>query len=118
MASDIRKRWHMIPSAWIVSSVLLALAAGYCIALRSLLWLPFLICSGVCAFMIMRNLNRIIRQMRYIIEATLDGDFSYKFPTVYVSNEERASNIPNADLQYGGYRACSCRCKRIHHDMQ
>lgn len=93
MASDIRKRWHMIPSAWIVSSVLLALAAGYCIALRSLLWLPFLICSGVCAFMITRNLNRIIRQMRYIIEATLDGDFSYKFPTDNVSKEERDSNM-------------------------
>lgn len=43
--------------------------------------------------MITRNLNRIIRQMRYIIEATLAGDFSYKFPTVNVSNEERASNM-------------------------
>lgn len=93
MGSDIWKRWHMIPAAWIVSSVLLALSAGYCIALRNLLWLPLLICSGACAFMMTRNINRIIRQMRYIIEATLAGDFSYKFPTVNVSNEERASNM-------------------------
>lgn len=93
MAFDIRKRSRIIPSAWIVSSVLLALSAGYCIAMRNLLWLPFLICSGVCAFMITRNLNRIIRQMRYIIEATLDGDFSYKFPIVNVGNEERSSNM-------------------------
>lgn len=93
MAFDIRKRSRIIPSAWIVSSVLLALSAGYCIAMRNLLWLPLLICSAGCAFMITRNLNRIIRQMSYIIEATLDGDFSYKFPTVNVSNEERSSNM-------------------------
>lgn len=93
MASDREKKWHMIPSAWIVSSVILAVAAGYCCALRSLWWLPLLICSGGSAYMVKRNINRVVRRIRYVIEATLDGDFSYEFPTVDVSEEERDSNI-------------------------
>lgn len=92
MASDFAKKWHVVPVMWIIGTVIMAFGGGYCLYIQTLLWIPLIICSIACAFMLMRNINRSNKRMRYLMEATLNGDFSYKFPTSNVNKEEREIN--------------------------
>lgn len=92
MAYDFKRKWHIAPLAWIILTVLLAIGAGYCFALGKRWWLPLIILSICCAYMIFSNITRISKKMRYVIEATLNRDFSYKFPTRDVNKEERETN--------------------------
>ena len=92
MASDNRQRWHIVPLAWIIAAMTLALCAGICIKSQSPWWTVWLIGSAICVILTMRGMERINKRMRFVIDATLSGDFSYKFPTSDVSREERESN--------------------------
>lgn len=92
MAYDIKSKWHMPPWAWIILTVLLAIGAGYAFALGKVVWVPLIILSICCAYMILSNITHISKKMRYIIEATLNRDFSYKFPTHDVNREDRETN--------------------------
>lgn len=40
----------------------------------------------------MRGIERIKKRMRFVMDATVSGDFSYKFPTDCINKEERESN--------------------------
>ena len=92
MASDFKSKWHMAPLVWIILTVILAIGAGYGIALGKTWWLLYIILSISCAYMIFSNITRISKKMRYVMEATLNRDFSYKFPTRDVNKEERETN--------------------------
>ena len=92
MAYDFKSRWHMAPWAWIILTVLLAIGAGYSLALGKAVWLFLIILTVCCAYMIFNNITRLSKKMRYVISATLNKDFSYKFPTQDVNNEERETN--------------------------
>ncbi len=92
MASDSKRKWQISPVAWIIMALGMAFAAGYCFAYAKILWLLLTICSICCGYMIFSNITRIKKRMRYIMQATLSKDFSYKFPTKNVSKDERDTN--------------------------
>ncbi|MDE6633051.1 MAG: hypothetical protein K2K23_08640 [Muribaculaceae bacterium] len=92
MAYEFKSKWHMAPLVWIILTVLLAFGAGYAIALGNVLWLLFGILSVCCGYMIFSNTTRVSKKMRYVMEATLNRDFSYKFPTHDVNKDERETN--------------------------
>ncbi|MDE6787556.1 MAG: hypothetical protein K2J46_11040, partial [Muribaculaceae bacterium] len=92
MASDLKRKWHVMPLIWIILTVLLAIGAGYSLALDKIWWILLIIGSICCACMIFRNIKHFSKKMRYVMEATLNRDFSYKFPTSEVNEEERETN--------------------------
>ncbi len=92
MASESRKIWHGAPFFWIALALLLAFAGGVCFASSINWWLLLIVCSIGCGVMIFNNLTRLRKRMRYMMQATLSKDFSYKFPTVNVSKDERETN--------------------------
>ncbi len=92
MAFEFRKRWHIIPSAWLAASVILAFGAGYMYGADMKWWILPAIFSVICGVFIVRSIFRLNRRMRYVMEATMNGDFSYKFPTTNVGREERDVN--------------------------
>ncbi len=54
----------------------------------------FLILSvAVLLYVVIRNNFRLRKRIRYVMEATLNGDFSYKFPTSNVNKDKREINI-------------------------
>ncbi len=92
MASESRKIWHGAPIIWIALALILAFAAGICFASSQNWWLLLIICSIGCGYMIFKNLTQLRKRMRYVMQATLSKDFSYKFPTVNVSKDEQETN--------------------------
>ncbi len=92
MASESRKIWHGAPIIWIALALILAFAAGICFASSQNWWLLLIICSIACGYMIFNNLTQLRKRMRYVMQATLSKDFSYKFPTINVSKDERETN--------------------------
>lgn len=59
-------------TGWCVVSVVLALA---------------------CGFMMVKKVLQVGQRVRYIMDATMNGDFSYKFKTENVGRYERATNL-------------------------
>ncbi|MDE7347800.1 MAG: PAS domain-containing sensor histidine kinase [Muribaculaceae bacterium] len=92
MASKSGKLWQMIPIGWITSGLVLAFFSGICLTLSSYLWILLAICSINCGILAMRGIERIKKRMRFVMDATVSGDFSYKFPTDCINKEERESN--------------------------
>lgn len=92
MASDRLFRMRMVPIAWLIGVILMSFGAGICVALRNPWWIFFAICAINFAMALIREVGRLGKRMRYVIEATLSGDFSYKFPTSNVNQEEREIN--------------------------
>lgn len=92
MAFDLRNRWHIIPSVWLTLAVLFAFFAGYCYGADIHWWPVPAISSIFCGILIIRSILRLNRKMRYVMEATLNGDFSYKFTTDNLSKDEREVN--------------------------
>ena len=92
MASKSGKLWHMIPIGWIISGLILAFCSGMCFTLSSYWWILLAICSINCGILAMRGIERIKKRMRFVMDATVSGDFSYKFPTDHINKEERESN--------------------------
>lgn len=77
------------PILWIVSVIILAIAVGWMAAKGSLL--AAAICLTValyCAFSAIRAITRTRNRVDYIVEATLNEDFSYKFPIDDVPADE------------------------------
>ena len=92
MAFDSIKNCHIATAAWIFIALLTAFGAGYCMATAQNWWILLIPASVCCGYMILSNTSRIGRRMRYVMQATLSKDFSYKFPTMDVSKEERETN--------------------------
>lgn len=92
MASESKRYWNIPPAMWIVFSLLMAFSAGYAFAASQNLWILLIIGSLGCGYMIFSNISRVRKRMRYVMQATLSKDFSYKFPTVNVSKDERETN--------------------------
>ena len=90
MASESRR--NLLPTAWLAGTACLSGMAGFCLAGDNLWWIFFAICALFCATALIRNTSRINKRMRYVVEATLSGDFSYQFPTSNVSKDEREIN--------------------------
>lgn len=92
MASDSVKKWQVAPFVWTFATIAFACITGYCLAHGSQLWVVMIICSVSCGLMISRSLMRISKRIRYVMEATLNGDFSYKFPTADINEDDRSTN--------------------------
>ncbi|MDE5882871.1 MAG: HAMP domain-containing histidine kinase [Muribaculaceae bacterium] len=92
MGFDVKAGWHLIPSMWLLGAVLMAFCAGYCYYAGILWWIVFIICSICCGILMLRSILKLVKSIRYIMDATLNGDFSYKFPTANIGREEREVN--------------------------
>ena len=92
MAFEFRNRWHTASLVWLTATILLAFIAGTCCAMRSPWWVFFSISALISARMMICNVSLLRKRMRYVMEATLSGDFSYKFPTGSRTGHEREDN--------------------------
>lgn len=92
MASEILKRWNITPTVWLIGAIILAFGAGIFIAAGSPWWIFPAISSILSAQQMMQRVMRINKRMRYLMEATLSGDFSYKFSLSDVNGEEKEAN--------------------------
>lgn len=94
MASDIGFGKISPHLGWLVLVIVSAGAAGYCYALDKYPWfVVFLIVIAVSAFLLIKVILGAGKRVRYVLNATLNGDFAYKFPTDNVSKYERESNL-------------------------
>lgn len=82
----------MVPIAWLIGAISMSFGAGICLANHSLWWIVFAVCAVYCSVALIRDGARVNRRMRYVMDATLSGDFSYKFPTSNVSQDELEIN--------------------------
>lgn len=92
MAFEDGVRRMMVPIAWLFGAIATSGGAGFCIAYNSPLWIFLALCAIYCSYALLRDTARVNRRMRYVIDATLSGDFSYKFPTINVNKEDRELN--------------------------
>lgn len=93
MASDRRMKSYLVPVAWLAGALLMAGAAGWCFA-GGLQWWGIIATAAaiICGYMMTNGIVRLNRRVRYIIDATLSEDFSYKFPTEGVGRDEGDTN--------------------------
>lgn len=93
MASDRPAIRYPVPVGWLVGALLMAGCAGWCFVAGLILW-AFIACAAAicCGYMLTKGIRRLNRRVRYIIEATLSEDFSYKFPTEGVGRDEGDTN--------------------------
>lgn len=92
MASEITRKLNAVTLVWITTAILFALCAGYLFNSGNLFWILSVGCAIGCGYMTVRNINRVSKRMRYIVDATVSSDFSYKFPTDNVNKDEREVN--------------------------
>ena len=73
--------------------ILTSWAGGWCFATGRFGWCALAVAIAVvCGYMLVRALLRVGKRLNYVIGATVNGDFSYKFPTQNVSRYERENN--------------------------
>lgn len=92
MAYKGSHRRILVPIAWLIGAISMSFGAGICLANHSLWWIIFAASSVYCAIALIRDGARVNRRMRYVMDATLSGDFSYKFPISNVSQDELEIN--------------------------
>lgn len=94
MASDSVFRRYLVPMEYLLGAMSMAWVGGLCYAAGKSWWCAAALVSAVvCAFMVVKGLLRIDKRLRYVVDATLNGDFSYKFPTENVNRHERETNL-------------------------
>ncbi|MDE7376336.1 MAG: PAS domain-containing protein, partial [Muribaculaceae bacterium] len=78
---------------WIAAVIVLSIATGFIAAKGPLLAAAFCLAVALCcAYWAIRSIARTRDRVDYIVEATLNGDFSYKFPTDEVPADEEEIN--------------------------
>ncbi|MDE6380136.1 MAG: PAS domain-containing sensor histidine kinase [Muribaculaceae bacterium] len=92
MASEKIKSLHVAPMVWIAMALLFAFGGGYSLAVAQNLWVILAVCSICCGYIMVINISKISKRMRYVMQASLSNDFSYRFATRNVSKEEREIN--------------------------
>ncbi|MDE6553647.1 MAG: HAMP domain-containing histidine kinase [Muribaculaceae bacterium] len=92
MASKGKSKWHMVPMAWLIGAIFTSFGAGICFAYRNPWWIFLSICSITCTIAMIRRVAQVQKRLRYVMEATLSGDFSYNFPTEDVDVEQMEIN--------------------------
>lgn len=93
MASDSCMMPYLLPVGWLTGALLLAGVSGWCFASDLPWWGGMAVVAAiVCGYIASNGIRRLYRRVRYLIDATLNGDFSYKFPTEDVSRDERYVN--------------------------
>lgn len=94
MDSKITLHSLFAPIGWLLGVIIAAIVAGYSYAGGRFGWFAAMLAMvGICVFMLIKAFLNFGKRIRYILNATLNGDFSYKFPTVNVSKYERDSNV-------------------------
>ena len=93
MGSDRPAIRYPVPVGWLACALITAGCAGWCVGVGLTLW-AFIGCIAAifCGYMLTKGIQRLNRRVRYIIEATLSEDFSYKFPTEGVGRDEVDTN--------------------------
>lgn len=93
MASDGKRTWKHIPTAWLFGAIIISFIAGFCCANHNNpLCIVFALGAIICSIISIHYSSRIVKKMRYVMEATISGDFSYKFPISDVNKEDREIN--------------------------
>lgn len=93
MASDRLSR-IVTPIAWLLIVAISAGMSGWYYSNGMTTWFVLSLAATVAGgFMLVMTILHFGKRVRYIMNATLNGDFSYKFPTIGVNKYERESNI-------------------------
>ena len=93
MASENILNRFTASAGWLAATILTAWGGGVSFAMGRIWWCALAVMAGVaCAFMSVRHIVRVGKRVGYVMEATMNGDFSYKFPTDKVSRHERDTN--------------------------
>lgn len=81
------------PAFWMAAVIVFAIAAGWLYA-KGPLWAVAICLAAAlfCAYSTFRGISRTRSRVDYIVEATLNDDFSYKFPTANVPAFEAEIN--------------------------
>ncbi len=94
MASDNITGRQYVPLGWMGCALLCAFGGGWCYASGKFGWCALsLILTAICAFFTIKRILHVGKSVHYIMNATLNGDFSYKFPTDNVGKYERNTNL-------------------------
>ncbi len=86
------RRGNFIVWALSVAAMVLSFCAGWLYGKPGAWWIVPVVCSLLIIVLIIRKINRVGARLRFVIDATLNGDFSYKFPVKNVSAESRDVN--------------------------
>lgn len=108
------ERWRIssqfIPAAWLIAAFVAAFCAGCCFARGSLWWLLFLLLLIYAVAMMIRGIVAVEKRIKYIVEATLNDDFSFKFPVDNVDGNERVINTTlNSIVEHFEYLTAESR---------
>lgn len=94
MAFDNFLRRQSVSIGWLIIAILSAAWAGMEYdAGNYRLCAAGATAAAVAAFMVARGIRNIVMKVRYVMDATLNGDFSYKFPTGKVGRYEGETNM-------------------------
>lgn len=81
------------PKLCLVISIIFALCAGILVGLgHAYTMIPPLLISIAYAMIAIKSINRLRNNVNYLISASTNGDFSYKFPLEGISKYERNVN--------------------------
>lgn len=88
------KRLLYEPALWLTLALLSVAASGLLYASGHRYWGIACICVALtCSHRVLKDINRLRRRLRYLVNAALNDDFTYKFPTANVPEHERDINI-------------------------
>ncbi len=94
MAFEFKKDFLSGPAIWLALAMTLTMASCWLYADgREYRGIAAFICALACATRVLKTTSRLRERVRYLINAALHGDFSYKFPTDGVPKDERETNI-------------------------
>lgn len=81
------------PRLWSALSILFSVTACLLYSGRHFVWGAMSLLAAVwCGVMIAKHINRLHRNVNYLFSASVNGDFSYKFPVSGISRQEQEIN--------------------------
>lgn len=94
MASDRIIGRHLLQVGWLYAALLASWFGGWTYAMGKTGWcVVSVVVALACGFMVVRKVLQVGQRVRYIMDATMNGDFSYKFKTENVGRYERDTNL-------------------------
>lgn len=93
MESDSLKRWLRAPVLTVLAGLVCAFAAGFSLSAgRDITACGLCGAALGCVAMSIAKFRRVTRHLDYLVQATVNGDFSYRFPVTGVSKHEQEAN--------------------------
>lgn len=93
MGSKINTRFFEQPDVWIYFTIIFSLAGGITFGLRCFtVGILCFLAALFCAYKVTNKFTKLRNRINFIISATINGDFAYKFPESGINENEREIN--------------------------